>query len=45
MFFFHEPVSPARLRMPLGPFQIFMTIRGHIRSFFVILAGMNDICD
>jgi hypothetical protein len=30
--FFHEPVSPKPLSISLGPFQIFLKIRGDIRS-------------
>ncbi len=30
--FFHESVSPKPLSIPLGPFQIFSTICGDIRS-------------
>ncbi len=31
-FFFHEPVSPKHLSIPLRPFQIFSKIRGDIRG-------------
>jgi hypothetical protein len=30
--FLHRSVSPQPMIIPLGPFQIFLTIRGDIRS-------------
>jgi hypothetical protein len=39
--FFHESVSPKPLSIPLGPFRIFSTIRGDIRSSRLI-TGIND---
>jgi hypothetical protein len=42
--FFHESVSPGPLSTPLGPFQIFIKIRGDIPSF-VFIVGINDTGD
>jgi hypothetical protein len=39
--FFHESVSPKPLSIPLGPFQIFLKIRGDIRSSRLTI-GISD---
>jgi hypothetical protein len=44
LHFFHESVSPGPLSIPLGPFQIFMTIRGDIHNF-VFTTGVVDTGD
>ncbi len=39
--FFHKSVSPGPLSIPLGPFKIFLKIRGDIRELLFI-TGVND---
>ncbi len=41
---FHVSVSPGPLSIPLGPFLIFMKIRGDIR-YFVFIAGVKLFID
>ncbi len=42
--FFHESVSPRPRRIPLGPFWIFLKIRGGSREL-IFIAGVNDTGD
>ncbi len=42
--FFHESVSPRPPSIPLGPFWIFLKIRGDIREW-IFIVGVNDTGD
>jgi hypothetical protein len=42
--FFHEPVSPGPMSIPLGPFQSFSKILGDILECMFI-TGVNETID